>query len=462
MPRRSVWGYPESAMAGDARDPGPIRLPPPPQDPRLGPLSTALDEDAVAELLNGALAECVEGRVRVAGCLPIYVRYQPGKACRVLYQVTFQELETGAETLELAHAAMLRGDRAERLWSKGEPQRLAERAAALDPEPPRTRAAHVPALRAIVQLYPVDVELPGLVEAASPAAMRRRLSALLPDGRELREVEPELVRYKPRRRAVLRLRLDGGERDAVYAKVRADERGELIQRSAEALVGAGVPLPDPLGYLPDLRLMLAAEAPGTRLKELRGSARFAAAMEPVAEVLTRLHAARLPELPAPRLEDEVADLRAAAGTVVALLPSSGARVERLAERLIADLAAVGGPSGTIHGSFHDDQVLVSAAGLTLVDLDSVQRGPLLADVGHFLSYLSADGAEDAREEFLAAYARGAATGPAVLLFEAASLLRWSTAPFRELEPDWPAAVERRVALAAARLDAYRSAAELGP
>ncbi len=96
--------------------------------------------------------------------------------------------------------------------------------------------------------------------------------------------------------------------------------------------------------------------------------------------------------------------------------------------------------------------------MTLVDLDSVQRGPLLADVGHFLSYLSADGADAAREAFLAAYARHAATGPAVLLFEAASLLRWSTLPFRELRPDWPEAVERRVALAAARLDAYDASA----
>jgi hypothetical protein len=286
--------------------------------------------------------------------------------------------------------------------------------------------------------------------------MRERLSAVLPNGSNLRAVEPELVRYKPRRRAVLRLRLEGGDRSAVYAKARADERGPLIQRSADALGAAGVPLPDALGYLPDLRLMLAAEAPGTRLKELRGSADFTAALEPVADVLARLHGARLPELPASYLESEVGDLRAAADTVIALLPSAGARIERLAERLIADLTAIDGPAGTIHGSFHDDQVLVGETGVTLVDLDSVQRGPLHADVGHFLSYLSADGAEDAREEFLSAYARRAATGPAVLLYEAASLLRWSTLPFRELDPAWPEAVEDRVALAVARLDAYRS------
>ena len=415
-------------------------------------MSLALDDGGIAKLLN----EAVEGRLSVVACRPIYIRYRPLRYCRVLYEATFEDAETGARTERLVHAALLRGQRAERLWAGGDPQRFAERAASLHREPPAARAVHVPALRAIVQIYPVDLDLPGLVEAASPDAMLERLSAVLAEGQELRAVEPQLVRYKPRRRAVLRMRLDGGERPAVYAKVRADERGALIQRAADALSAVGIPVAEALGYLPDLRLLLAAEATGTRLKELRGSAGFVDALEPVAEALARLHASDLPELPVLRLDDEAAELRAAASTVGALLPAAGARAERLAERLIAELEALDGPSGTIHGSFHDDQVLVSAAGITLVDLDSVQRGPLLADVGHFLSYLSADGAESAREAFLAAYGRRSAVGPGVLLFEAASLLRWSTLPFRELQPTWPEAVERRVELAEERLRSYES------
>jgi Phosphotransferase enzyme family len=436
-------------------------VPLPPQDPALGPVSLALDGEGVTDLLNGALADCAAGRVLAVACRPVYLRYSPGRYYRVLYDVGLRDAGTGAVSERLAHAALLRGDRAERLWSRGEPQRLAERASELHPGPPDGRAAFVPALRAIVQVYPVDLDLPGLVEAASPETMRERLRTALPEGGELRAVTPELVRYKPRRRVVLRLGLQGGERTAAYAKVRADERGALIHRSAGALAAAGVPLPDALAYLPDLRLMLAAEAEGTRLKELRGSARFGAAMEPVAEVLTRLHACRIPDLPEPGLGAEAGELRAAAATVAALLPGARARIERLAERLIKALAAIDVPVGTIHGSFHDDQVLVSEAGPTLVDLDSVQAGPLLADVGHFLSYLSAEGADAAREEFLGAYARTAATGPSVLPFEAAALLRWSTLPFRALEPDWPEAVERRVELAEARLADYEASAAAG-
>jgi hypothetical protein len=432
-------------------------VPLPPQDPALGPVSAALEPDEAANLLDEALANPAAGDSRVVRCRPIYIRYRPGRYCRVLYEVRFRDPDTGAATECLAHAALLRGDRAERLWARGEPRRLAERAAELHPGPPAARAAYVPALRAIAQVYPVDVDLPGLVEAAAPDVMSERLGDALADGRALPGVEPELVRYKPRRRAVLRMRLEGGPHQAVYAKVRADERGALVNRSAIALAAAGVPLAEPLGYLPDLRLMLAGEVAGTPLRELRGRPRFAGAMEPVAEVLARLHACPLPDLPTSE-DAEANELRSAAGTVRALRPSAGPRVERLAERLIDRLAAVDAPTGTIHGSFHDDQVLVSGDAVTLVDLDSVQGGPLLADVGHFLSYLSADGADADREAFLAAYARHAATGPAVLLFEAASLMRWSALPFRELRPDWPEAVELRVALAAARLDAYDASA----
>ena len=37
------------------------------------------------------------------------------------------------------------------------------------------------------------------------------------------------------------------------------------------------------------------------------------------------------------------------------------------------------------------------------------------------------------------------------MFEAAALLRWSSLPFRDLEPDWRAAVAHRVELARQRL-----------
>jgi aminoglycoside phosphotransferase (APT) family kinase protein len=98
---------------------------------------------------------------------------------------------------------------------------------------------------------------------------------------------------------------------------------------------------------------------------------------------------------------------------------------------------------------------VSARGeVTLVDLDSAARGDPRLDVGHFAAYLTAAGEDAARDRFL----RACDAGPAVLVFEAAALLRWSSLPFRDLEPGWREAVARRVELARERLADYRRSA----
>jgi hypothetical protein len=368
-------------------------------DPVLGPLEVALDPGAAA----AALARHLAG---LGGCRPRYVRYRPGRQLLVLYDVNLD----GASTL--AHLTMVTPRRAERLWGRIEAAGLAD------------RARRVPELGAVVQVFPADVRLPGLAGA-------------------LARGPAELVRYKPGRRAVLRY---GGER-VVYGKLRADAAGALHVELGRRLISLGVPTPAPLDYLPDLRMTLHEEQRGTRLAELRGPD-LEAWMEPVAAALARLHATTVADLPAHSMEHEVEDLGAAAATAAALLPHRRAEIDALLDRLVAGLAAVRPGSATIHGSFHDDQVLVGDEGVSLLDLDSAAVGDPLLDVGHFASYLSAAGQTAARERFLDA----CAAPPAVLLFEAAALLRWSSLPFRDLEPGWPAAVERRVDLALERAE----------
>ena len=240
--------------------------------------------------------------------------------------------------------------------------------------------------------------------------------------------------------------MGSGER-VVYGKLRADTAGALHAQLGRRLIELGVATPAPLDYLPELRMTLHAEQRGTRLAELEG-AELEAWMEPVAAALARLHAANVAGLPAHSPQQEIEDLRAAADTAAALLPHRRAEIDSLLGRLATRLAAVRPAATTIHGSFHDDQVLVGDDGVALLDLDSAAVGDPLLDVGHFASYLSAAGEEAARERFLDTWP----AEPAVLLFEAAALLRWSSLPFRDLEPDWPSAVERRLDLALERAD----------
>jgi hypothetical protein len=288
----------------------------------------------------------------------------------------------------LAHLTVLRPKRTERLWAKVAASPLAER---------------VPELGGVLQRFPLDARLPGLAAAVEGG---------------------ELIRYKPGRRAVVRY-------PGAYGKVRADGRAPL------ALPGT----PPVLEHRPQLGLAIYAAVPGTPLRECDREPW----MEPVAEAMARLHATPA-DLPPHSMDAELADLRAAAEVASALGVECGA----LCERLCARLAEVPPRAATIHGSFHDDQVLVGDEGITLLDLDSAAIGHPLLDVGHFASYLSAAGEEAARGAFLEACRAGHDS----LLFEAAALLRWSSLPFRDLEPGWPEAVARRVELARGRLADY--------
>jgi hypothetical protein len=290
----------------------------------------------------------------------------------------------------MAHLTVLKPRRTERLWEQVAGSPLASR---------------VPELGGVLQRFPLDVRLPGLAGAVEGG---------------------ELIRYKPGRRAVIRY-------PGAYGKLRADGRRPVT------LPGT----PPVLQYRPGLTVY--EEVPGTPLRECER----APWMEAVAGALARLHATRV-DLPAHDMALEARDLRAAAETAAAI----GADPGDLAERLLAALADVPPATATIHGSFHDDQVLVGDHGVTLLDLDSAAIGHPLFDVGEFASYLTATGEDEARGRFLEA----CGAGRDALLFESAALLRWSSLPFRDLEPGWQAAVRRRVDLSRARLADYRRSA----
>jgi phosphotransferase family enzyme len=334
--------------------------------------------------------DAMAGLLGARSCRPRYVRYRPGRRLLVLYDLD------GV----LAHLTILRPRRTVRLWERVRKSPL---------------AWWVPELGGVLQRFPLDVRLPGLAVAAHAG---------------------ELVRYKPSRRAVIRF-------PHAYGKLRADQAGASHVAVARELIARGIRTPAPLQYRPELGMALYEEAQGTRLATLRGGG-LEDWIEPVADALRQLHATRVPGLREHSMAAEVADLQAAAETATAL----GADACDLADELALRLMAVEPAAATIHGSFHDDQVLVGDDGVTLLDLDSAARGHPLLDVGHFAAYLTAAGEDVARERFLMA----CNADTSALLFEAAALLRWSSMPFRDLEPGWPALVAERVQLARERLE----------
>jgi aminoglycoside phosphotransferase (APT) family kinase protein len=417
-------------------------IPAPPPDPRLPGISAAWDGIAIAAILNRGLPE-----ETVRSCEPCYVKYKPERYCRIQYQVELENQD--GDTLRTpAHVSLYPAKRAEKLAKQNRlPQGEGPHS--------RRRANYIPELAAIVQVFPVDLALPGLSDAISAEAMARRIHQGLGEraGGSLEGCEVELVRYKAEKRAVLRYELRGTRIRAVYGKLRSD-RGDAISRIAGTLARAGVATPEPLGYLADLNMLLQSEGTGVRLADLRSTAEYASWMPAVVDALVQLHTSEIADLPRPSDSNEVAELQSAADIVAVLLPHLGLAAASLAHRLTARLSTIKGDLAPTHGSFHDDQVLVGHNSVALIDLDGAKMASPLSDVGHFLSYLSANGTPDAYERFLTSY--GSALPGEVddyLVFEAASLLRWAALPFRELRPDWPQAVERRVELACERLRA---------
>lgn len=410
-----------------------------PTDRRVPGVSLALHADTIAQIFD----ECF-GDIAIRECHPYYVRYKPERYAHVQYRIECEGAK-GRTVPAIAHLALYPPARAEKL--------AARYGAARGRADSSDRAVYVRQMNGLAQLIPVDVGLPGLRMAASPEAMARRFKRHLSDsfGGEVRGCRVELVRYKAQKRVVLKYDVDGPAAGTVFGKIRSDGAGTL-HRSGDAMWRAGVPTPRTLAWWRDLGMVIQAGGRGVRLADLRDTDDYLRWMPAIADALAALHQSRVEGLRRYSPDDEVRDLQDTAATIGALLPSMEAFATALCRRLAAVLTARDGMVTTTHGSFHDDQVLVGDAGVELIDTDGAMVAPPHSDVGHFLSYLSAEGSDDAYRLFLDRYlSAGVCRRADYLLFEAASLLRWSTLPFRELRPDWLEAVEDRVRSAAARL-----------
>lgn len=404
---------------------------PAPPDPVLGPqLARALDGDAAAAFLGVRLRD-----VDILACRPVYARWKPATSCVVQYRLLLSDA-AGRRRETTAHARLYADGRALRLADRPSLAHVAALAERWNGEAPSERAFPVPELGALVQLHPVDRNLPSLGRVSSPATLGRLLGLAS-------EPRLELVRYKPGRKALLRV--ESVEAGVLYAKVYADAAQRRVAL-ARAIADRGVPTPRPALLPADDSLAVQPAARGARLEDLAGPDRESG-LRAAADTLARLHAVEPPAYTPP--DDDLDRVRTAGQAVAALVPGLAAESGRLAAEVRSRLGERAGAGAVLlHGDFYDDQVLVGTNGATLLDLDEARRGQPLSDVGTMAAHLSADGAEAARDAFLEAF--GAAER-AVAPHEAAALLRLAAGPFRRLEPEWEAAVERLVRLARVRL-----------
>ena len=398
--------------------------------------SLADDRDlpGAADLLAGAGAERVAGFLDGRGLdphrvQPAQAQYRPGRWLAVCFRTGAVDRSSG-RTVCPTVTVEIRAGEADAVWA-----------------------------------FPDDPVLTGLSRATDTDLLRRRLRP------RPTQVTVEPLRYRPRRRAVLRYRLDGGR--VLFGKVVKPERGRRLLVLADALRATGLRLALPAGQVAPGALVLPTLR-GESLRDLLLTGGRIPSPDRVAALSEELHHRCAPVLlPAATAAADRTCLRrsvdpatalCAARVVARLLPAEGGSAGRVAEAVIG-WAEESEPheEWIVHGDLYENQVLVDCDSLGLLDLDDLGPGDPLLDAANFSAHLLVLGTSgnpaaarilSYREELRAAFCRRLDADPAALSWrEAYCLLRLVSGPFRVLHPDWPRRMSDRLALATGALAA---------
>jgi len=232
----------------------------------------------------------------------------------------------------------------------------------------------------------------------------------------------DLVWHKPDHRWTIRYTLDGNG-DALLGKMYRDTaRGRRVHEimrwlwDQAASGSSALGVPRPLGWIPELSMLVYLPVPGRVLGDAIFDERAAAYMDMAAAWLAALHRSRLPLDRAFDVATELASLRAWSSIVAERHPDRAGAAERICRRLSELSSELGAENGRpIHKDFHHQHVFV-AERASVIDFDEVRLGDPHFDLAHFCAYLTLLGCrfpamtatlERLRDEFLGSYRRHA-------------------------------------------------------
>lgn len=319
-----------------------------------------------------------------------------------------------------------------------------------------------------------DPALPQLDRVFDPGYMTERLAELPGAGHGFRVDAVDVLKHKAGKRCSVAYVLvdDAGRTERRFAKAFKTERGAAIvvqmRRVHEAIRDRALVVPRPVGYLPDLRLLVTEFVDGYPLAQDLYDGRSPEPARRMARAVAALHAAdvRCARRWAPRKEiRNTADwLAGLAGRDPADSERAWGLLDRLGTRSDDLPRKIERP---VHRDFYPDQFHDSDGRTVLLDLDDLRVGDPALDLGNFLAHLTLRplqypaleaGCRIAREVFLDAWLEavsgrfevGRGLDARIRFYEATTLVRlagvyasrerWaSTVPDRLLD-----ACERRI------------------
>ncbi len=274
-------------------------------------------------------------------------------------------------------------------------------------------AAYIPELHMGVQFLPVDLALPALIEATQPDGGRLVTPFLseCQNGATLVQTHVELLHYRPGTRCVVKLTVqlsgvaDTPQQRVVFAKLFADDRGATIYRDMQTLWAVSrrsgcLRLPEPLGYDPERRMLVMAEALGERdlnvwIKCLEKNqplpagadlSRLERCMAVVAEALSELHRSGIHPAASLTFHDALTGAWQGLELIRPGHPELAQDIEHVLERLQRCT-----PHHELlvpcHGGFRHKQLVGNDEYLTLIDWDGLTMAHPALDAASFLCRL---------------------------------------------------------------------------
>jgi ATP-binding cassette, subfamily B, bacterial len=414
-------GSPREVLASRGHTAGEVPLPPSsrarpvPPDEALPRMSLLLDPEAMAPVLHRSLG-------RAGALRDVHVRYllyKPHTNLVVQYDVGIDGRSHGAFAMIAARADLRR--------RAGKPQNvaLAEMVDGRSPAPmPLT---YDPELEAMIQWFPLDLSLPAL--ANPPERLRDSIRWAGVDVGEIGD-HPQVLAYKPRRRAVLRV---GDHVLKIYGHDREFRPALHGLRVSSGLSSVRTPLLE--AAVAHLHLTVQTALPGTTPDGESDVVRAAG------DLARRLHAAESRELP--RFEPRH-QLRAAAAACE-ISPFDESRRRRVQE-LLCELEEQMPDTGVLvpsHGDFNSSQILELDGELGLVDFDRMCAAPPALDLANYAAKMMGASPDlatglEALESLVDGYGRRPQD---MSWYLATAILRRSTHPFRYFDEHWSERVE---------------------
>lgn len=352
------------------------------------------DQALMKTVFEDSILPFCRGRRVIHTCRLLWSKYESQEgSSRALYQVEFADTENGRHFRQQLYLVIPGESRlTPGMPDKGE---SAEGESAEENDL-RISYLYLPHLKMLIQAFPTDTKLPQLPVIVNPKAIAPYLQTY---GNRKEPEVPRLtvLKYKPEKRCVVRYDFsDHGEQSSsMIGKTNYNSRGRDVFHIMQFLRRSGLPVPAPLAYIADLKLLLIETLQGRELGSFVTEPDFPAHIKGAAAAVAGLHMIPLDStivqtasLDRVSLDEEADGFARHVERFQRECPELK-QIDGLSSTIRRKLKRCGGERLTfVHGELDPSQLFVSDSKIWVLDFDRFKISHPAIDIGHFLAYLN--------------------------------------------------------------------------